>query len=360
MLGNSVNLENSLRVSCDWLRFTVTDKSYTVDKVINLLGFSKTDFTELEKGASGYKSQMKLDGYPVFILYNGREDMGIHVSVSGTAIAEVIKHFYESLVVDTPFGRVPLVTSLDNATYFIEFLLKVRSIGQFSRIDLAVDDIGCKYFSMENLEDLVTQNKVVSKFRSCDPRKPFNLSTGEVLGYTLNFGSRRSDIFMRVYDKKLEQNAKLEAKGEPLINYEWVRWELELKDDRANEVIDKLISQQNIGHITIGVLSNYFRIINLDDSNRSRCSINPIWDKFISDIAPLSLYVQQVAKTLDEKKEWVRRQVMPTIAGIIVAEHGSLDIITEGFEGYVFKMSRDMQDLVLKHNPNYLECINQC
>ncbi len=358
MLGHSMELSNHLRVSCDWLRFTVTNEDYSVDDVIQLLGFSKSDFTELEKGANGYKSQLKLDGYPVFILYNGNQDMGIHVSVSGTAIGKVIEQFKETLVIDTPFGEAPLFSDVAN-TYFIEFLLKIRSIGHFSRIDLAIDDIGANYFSMSSLESFVLENRVVSKFRSCDPRKPFNISTGEVLGYTLNFGSRSSDIFLRVYDKKLEQNSKLERNGEELISYEWVRWELELKNSRANEVIDKLIGNQNMGCVTVGVLSNYFRVIDLDDSNRSRCSVNALWDKFLNGIAPLSLYVPTVSRTLEEKKEWVRRQVMPTLAGIILADGGSLDIITENFDNYVYKMSRDMQDIVKLYNPEYLEVLHE-
>lgn len=50
---------------------------------------------------------------------------------------------------------------------------------------------------------------------------------------------------------------------------------------------------------------------------------------------------------------------MPTLAGIILADGGSLDIITENFDNYVYKMSRDMQDIVKLYNPEYLEVLHE-
>ena len=50
---------------------------------------------------------------------------------------------------------------------------------------------------------------------------------------------------LRVYDKQLEQNQKAED-GEVLED-PWVRWEFELKNERANIAVDFLIQRKQLG-----------------------------------------------------------------------------------------------------------------
>lgn len=353
MHGETQTLLNDLRVSVDWIAFTVTSNEYEVEDVVKFLGYEPGNFTKMPKGGNGYKSMIKLDGYPVMILSDGKEDMGIHVSVSGSAIAEVISKFKETLVVSTPFGFAYRVEELDN-TYMVEFICAIRRIGHISRIDLAIDDVGCKYYDMAAVRDVLMDKRCISKFRNWREMTSRGISSGEVLGSTIYLGSRTSDIMLRIYDKAKEQASKLtEENMDKLIP--WVRWELETKDDRANEICDLLISRKNLGSVTMGILKNYFRVIVLDDSNKSRCSIDPLWNDFITDVQKLSLYLPATPKTLDEKKEWFVRQVGPTFAGIYAAEGGNLDWVFDNMNSYLDRMNRDMQDLVNRHNPGFLE-----
>lgn len=354
MNGETQNLANDLRISVDWIAFTVVSNEYTVDDVVKFLGYESGHFTKMPKGGNGYKSMIKLDGYPVQILYDGKEDMGIHVSISGTAIAEVISKYRETLVCATPFGKAYLVENPDN-TYMVEFLSAIRRIGHITRIDLAVDDIGSKYYTMDDLYAILMEKRVVSKFRNWKHMESRSISSGECLGSTIYLGSRKSDIMLRVYDKAKEQVSKLalEEAAENMIP--WVRWELETKDERANQIVDMLINRQNLGSVTMGVLKNYFRVVVLDDSNKSRCSIDPLWETFITDVDKLCLYLPATPKTLDEKKDWFIRQVGPTLAGIYMAQGGNLDVVFDYMDSYIQRMSRDMQDLVKRHNPGVLE-----
>lgn len=354
MNGETQNLANALRVSVDWIAFTVTTNEYVVEDVIKFLGYRADDFTKMPKGGNGYKSMINLSGYPVQILYDGTEDMGIHVSISGTAIAEVISKYKETLVSTTPFGNAYFVSSADN-TYMLEFLSNIRKIGHISRIDLAIDDIGSKYYTMDDLYKILMDKRVVSKFRNWRHMESRSISSGDCLGSTIYLGSRKSDIMLRVYDKAKEQVSKLKLEDNAESATPWVRWELETKDERANQIVDMLVNLQNLGAVTMGILSNYFRVVILNDSNKSRCTVDPLWQSFVASVDKLSLYVPSVPKTLEEKRDWFIRQVGPTLAGIYIAQNGNLDIVWDYMDSYIDRMSRDLQDLVSRHNPNWLE-----
>lgn len=292
MNGNLKELKNGLTVSIDWLSFTITDLS-SVDDVISFLGYNRIDFDNMAHGGKGYKSMIRLSGYPISIMFDGNNDMGIHVDISGSAILEVIRSFSNTLAVNTPFG---LGYEIDfNSTFLKELLSAVRKYGHITRLDLAVDDIGCRYFSTDDLVSLYSETRIVSKFRNLKNVVESELS-GNKTGHTLYFGSRKSDMFLRVYDKQLEQNKKNVGSDIPVIIHPWVRWEMECKNKRANSVADLILSGHDLGEIIMGVLSNYIRIINLDNSNRSRCSMYSVWSSFLDGISGLKLYVLQSEK----------------------------------------------------------------
>lgn len=241
-------LDNGLKVSIDWISFTVTNDA-SVDAVLSFLGYSREDFGQPSNGAQGYKSSLHLNGHSISVLYDGNDNMGIHVKVSGSAIAELIRSFKETLAVDTPFGpgyEIDFDVSVMQA-----FFSAVLKIGHFARIDLAVDDIGSSFFTTGDLDELWAQKRIVTPFltiRNDVSRNSHNVETG----HTVYFGSRRSEVFLRVYDKRLEQNAKLERAGKELISTPWVRWELECKGSRADSVAKLLVNGSELGSVIVG------------------------------------------------------------------------------------------------------------
>lgn len=339
-------MKNGLRVSVDWLSFTTHEFTFWWD-VATYLGYSKEQFTELPKGGMGYKHMVKLDGYPVTILFDGKEDMGIHVSISGSAISEVAMSCMDFYKIDTPFGtgyeeeHMPL-----DGSCLLELIKAILHIGSLTRLDLAIDDLGCNYYSTDLLVAILENSRCVSKFRNWRNLCERSIS-GDKVGHTVYLGSRKSDIFLRVYDKMLEQKS----------TSPWIRWEFELKDTRARQVADLLVQESNVGNIAVGLLNNYFRVINLDNNNKSRCSVDPLWQRFIDGIDAVKLYVPSEPKTLEEKREWFKRQVAPTLAGIIIADGGTMDIVTENFYDYVKKISNDMQDILSRVCPDWRMCL---
>lgn len=131
-------------------------------------------------------------------------------------------------------------------------------------------------------------------------------------------------------------------------------WEFELKNERANIAADFLIQRKQIGEIVMQILNNYVRLIIPDDSNRSRCSSHPLWEKFVCMVGKLRLYVAAVQKTIEDKKRWLIKQCLPTIAGVIISDGGSFDIITQHFDDAVSRMGSDLRHLVTLKNPDWL------
>lgn len=346
---NTEILRNGLQVCIDWLAFTITD-SYSVNQVIEFLGFDITQFSQAPRGAMGYKSMYKLDGYPVSLLYDGNPGMGIHVNISGSAVNYCVAAYKDKLSSDNPFNdeKTMLVDEL-SYTALSQFLKDILEIGHITRLDLAVDDMGSdQYFSCQDIHNYLINDQVVSKFRKWHTDIDYKMG-GEIIGYTIYLGSRKSDVFLRIYDKRLEQNAKHpeEASVDP-----WTRWEFELKDKRADKAADMIIKGCSMGEIVIGVLANYVRVVELDNENRTRCSVLLQWQLFLDGIKSIRLYVPDLPKTLEDKRAWIDNQALATIIGLFLAYGGSFAFLEDNIDRGISKMKHDMKELVVLHNPD--------
>lgn len=337
---------NNLRVSIDWLGFTFFAYPSPYD-VINYLGFSDADFS-ICPGANGYKSSLRHNTYAVSVLYDGSDNMGIHVNISGSAVSYALECFIDSLKMLTPFGDYAIEYS--DESMMVRYLRHISESGKFTRVDLAIDDMGCNYYSVNDMRDICDSDRCMSRFRSYRPEyeRSFN---GSITGNTLYIGKRTSDVFLRIYDKRLEQIKKADTD----CGYDWVRWELELKHDRANMAVDYLISGISLGAVAIGILSNYFRVVVKCDSNISRCSSEPLWEKFTENVEKLRLTISKPEKTLDSKKEWIIKQCMPSISAIVAYENGDMSFITNRLSDALWKNKKTILDKVFSANPNLKE-----
>ncbi len=344
-----VERKNGLVCVIDWLSFTDVSN---LDLMTSLaeFGFSLDEFTEADKGASGYKRMLLHKGSTLRVLYEGNENMGVHYDISGSSILEFYCHMRSHLMQETPFGP-GLDVDID---VLCELLRRIRLVGHVTRLDLAIDDKGSPFFTLLDLQAILEEQRFVSKFRSWQLVKDCT-TTNQLTGATIYLGSRRSDIMLRVYDKQLERIAK----GiEGAADVPWVRWEIELKNEYANIALVDLLNGVDVGSLVFGILSNYFRVVVLDDSNKSRCSTDVKWQQFVDEVAKIQLFVMQPAPTLADKREWVLKQVAPTITGLILADYGDISWLTAHFSDHAERMSRHLKDLVTRANPEWRDLID--
>ena len=337
-------LQNGLRCSIDWLSFTI--ESNELISTLEDFGFSMTDFFECPKGANGYKQMIRLQGSSLRVLFDGADNMGIHFDCPGSAVPDLVQYFRESMMEETPFGGMALDMDI---VVIQELLSRIVMTGHITRLDLAIDNIQDIYYRIQEIDDIWKTGRCSKHFRTfkrimeCD-------SVGKMLGDSIYFGSRSSELMIRIYDKKLEHNRRY---PESPIEYEWVRWELELKDDRADNAARLLMQQCSVGSVAVGILSNVFRVIVLDNSNKSRCSTDIKWQRFIDGIEALRLYTPKPEKTLEDKYKWVHKQVGPTLTGLILANYGDISWLRDNMAIHAGRMKGNLRSMVTAANPDW-------
>lgn len=353
-IGDCEKLANGLYLSIDWLSFTVKDDMSYLD-VVSYFGLRMEDFQTGLNGRYGYKSRIQHSIYPIHVLYDGMDGMGVHVDISGSAVGYFLNSYKEKKTCDmTPFGELSYSVESFDSTVLADLLKDIMDKGQLTRLDLAVDDFGCHYYSLDELTDIFNSGLYVSKFQKW--KLNMEKSKGRTTGHTIYLGSRTSEIMLRVYDKKLEQNSKKDCEK---VENPWVRWEIELHKNRACAVALCLISGNNLSNVVIGVLANYLRLIDRDNERDCRCSTSEKWNDFICGISKLSLYQAIPEKTLEEKKEWLVKQVAPTISAIYRID-GDLSFIYELIENGSSRISAELRHLIKKAIEGIEYDIEQC
>lgn len=272
----------------DWLQFTVQLKN-PYDVIIDLLGLETKLFEKLPKGKLGYKKQLFYNN--ISVLYDGNDDMGTHVILSGQGC-----RFYEA------------ESSLLDLIKLMKFLK-----GKITRIDLALDDHSGELVQFNKILKDITSGNIVSKWKSNTEIIKRDMD-GNLQGQTINLGSRKSDTYLRIYNKALEQQ----------IEGIWNRIELEIKGSNA-EQIQKILTQDNAGPIFKGILKNYMRLVkpNPKDQNKSRWISRGYWDNLMNNVDKVKLTTKAEEKTIDQKKEWLSNQVGQTLAIVSLADNNN-------------------------------------
>lgn len=234
-------------ITIDWLSFTIKD--YSVYMIIEILGLDKNDF-QYEKGKRGYKHSMIYDN--IRICYDdNRPEVWCEMSGNGCRIYE---HFGDNEWIN-----------LFNTLY--------SECANFTRIDVAYDDYN-GVLPLEKIDKALNEGKYTTTVKNININKSLN---GD--GYTAYIGSRSSLALHRIYDKAAEQRVK------DIIPH-WIRWEIQLRDDKANEFV------KHICKIPRKIENEYFGII-------AKTIIFPHkwYDEFIGNVEKVSLYTRKQLNT---------------------------------------------------------------
>lgn len=305
---------NDTEIIIDWLQFTIK-KTNPIDAIINLLGLEPSLFEELPKGKLGYKKQMFYNN--ISVLYDGNENMGTHIILSGQGC-----RYYE--LNDSLLDLIRLLQYTD---------------AKITRIDLALDDRTGELVPFQKILKDIKLGNISSKWKSNIEIIKRDMN-GNIQGQTINLGSRTSNVYLRIYDKALEQK----------IKGIWNRVELEIKKESA-EKIQEILTADNAGLLFKGILNNYLRLLkpNKTDKNKSRWENREYWDNLISNVEKVKLTRKAEEKTIDEKKAWLSNQVGQTLALVSLAD-GNVDYIDELINENAHKLKLRNKKLLAKHS----------
>lgn len=293
----------------DWFSFTA--KHHGPDSLIDLLGMDATVFKTV-KGARGYKDRLYFDG--VSIHYGGREEVWCEMSGQGCRTFETFGHG----AWDTLFEEV-----MSSKSYHV------------TRLDVAFDD-HTGVFDLDVMADHVEKEGLfVSRYEKWGVLKSSD-------GITVTHGSTKSAIFFRIYDKARERGREDEG--------HWVRFELQMRDERASNFLAKLVLCP-IGEAFTSVVNNYLRYIKPPiggDTNKRRWPMADFWAAFIGEVGKMSLYESPGTEYNLEKLE----RYTVNQAGAAAAAY--IEIV--GVEEYLEQVQ---SRLIATSNPKYDDLIHK-
>ena len=289
----------------DWLSFT--SKTHTPEQLIEALGLTACPWQET-KGAHGYRDRKYFSCISVH--YNGREDMGVWVELSGQGCRT-----FESLS----------AKSWDDLFQWIT----VQQL-KITRLDVAFDD----HTGVLDIDQIVEDTRRKHYVSRSDYWETVLSSKGS----TVQIGSPQSKVLVRIYDKAAERHC------EPGTH--WVRVEMQLRDDRAIQYSKIPLS---IGEAFSGVLLNYLRYVIPDDtdSNKWRWPMKDYWYNLVEDAERISIYT---APGMEYNEERCKRYVVNQAGNAI-------DACIQMYGLYEYE--RMIQERETAPNPKYQQLIKQ-
>lgn len=231
-------------------------------------------FTE-GRGAHGYKRCLRSDG--VAIYWDGTEEMGVHVQVSGQGCG--------------------LVSESDRYRGVGSYVRQSLGLGaRFVRCDVAVDDRQ-GFGSPEKLLDSVKRGDYVSSLE--DYSFFGGGKKGVNSGLTVYVGDRTSDLYLCAYDKRLERMGRgCEDMGA------WFRCEIRYKGLAGQAAALKVATEDSLEwgcRALADVLQ--VKVPNASDSNKSRWRDALWWRRVCGNAVREPLYVFRPVLSLEEKCE---------------------------------------------------------
>lgn len=324
-ISTSTSNPTELKALIDWLEFTVHDLA--VDTIINLiLKLDPKDFMDLPKGRYGYRKQKIWNAGTIFLLYNlesGHDKMGVHIIITGQACRQ-----YEA--------NKSIAGIINNAR-------RTLAKHKFTRIDIAIDDQSNQTLNFDKFLDYSEKGYTSSLWYKYSVLMEKQIANTEILGRTIYYGSKKSKIFMRVYDKKREQIKKAKVsqqEKESLLKEqpEWTRMELVFREERANMAADYILLNGSVGELIRGVLNHYIRFVepnpNSKNQQKRRWKTATWWEKVIEDVEEIQLSQKKADRRIEDMQDWIIKQISPTLATILEATGGDMNwlinVITSG------------------------------
>lgn len=286
-------MSSPFTLTIDWLAFTIPSGS--VPAMMEVLG---GDWTKSDTGFRGYPSSWITTG------------AGRGVGKLGTgalrAPREVHVDLSAGIVAPWPSGKVRTV---------LQWIMKHD--GHLTRLDCALDD-RVSSVPLSIIRQAIEAGQCVTRADRMQRISSGSLHKGTPSGETLYLGSPHSQTLLRIYDKRLELQSK---EREDWQDY-GIRWELELKKDRAQACGQVLsyLEETDWLEFLVGVLRGYadFRDTTRDEEEefRYRAPLLDWWLLLTDGFKKGRLVVEKEAQTLATVKRWVSQSVASMLAVI--------------------------------------------
>lgn len=299
----------------DWLSFTT--KIDDLAGVIYMLGLLDVPFQDM-RGAQGYRSRKYFQGINI---HYDRDDGTVWVEMSGTGCRA-----YETYSTNCDWNNLFRLFISDPDSYHV------------SRLDVAYDDFK-KLLVLKRIWKYLENDYVITKFRDCGIER-YSFRKGNL---TVFLGSKQSDCYVRIYNKKVEQ-------GRDDLEH-WVRWEYQFRDDHAIGFISEYLSHNcDIGYTFLGVTNHYIRFLEPAPTKKYNWKNAKWWDRFICDVDKIKVFTPHTIEYNEAKmQEYVFGQAGQAI---------NCAVELYGLDGFYDYLQSYLDDHKQSVNPKYQDLLD--
>ena len=263
--------ENHNAIIFDWLSFT--SLSDGVEDLKAMLGLSHVQWIDMPHAFNGYLHAIYFNGiticWGVPEFWGKTRDFDFHKDTTYVNMSGSGCRAYETHSTNCVWNSLlALLVSCED--YHI------------TRLDVAYDDFfGVLDMNILHAESLQRDHMITTFRRGYWELGILNAEKEK----TVYFGSKKSNLMFRIYDKKEERNR--------IDLAHWVRWECQMRDDRACNFVTKYIEHNyNIGEVFAGVVYNYLRFVEPqeNDTNNRRWGLQEGYCRFIGEAKKIKLF----------------------------------------------------------------------
>ena len=313
------------RIIFDWLSFTT--RKHTLYEIIDLLELRDLPW-ETVHGAHGFMWRQYFNG--ISIHFNEKHNSYNYFNLSAEEKEELNNNDFVWLEMSGQGCRAFETYSNGNYELLFELARKDPENIHITRLDIALDDmtgvLDIDTICNETREEHFTSR--IKKYQSI-------YSNG---GNAVYFGSKQSNIFIRIYDKAQER-------GYDSNDFHWIRLEIQLRDVNAMRFVS-FLETDLLQNLYKSLLANYLAFrVPTNDSNKRRWPEAKWWTSFINGAVPISVWSKPgIEYNLSACERYVMKQAIGSIKALITIF---------GKEGFY----KAVQEAPNSKNPKYKQLI---
>ncbi len=293
------SIQSGFTLTIDWLAFTLPDSS-PLESAEVLYG----EWAKIEGGFRGYPQQ--------YLWTSSARGVG----KLGTGALRRPREVH----IDLSAGIVSTWLS-EKVRRVLKWIAEEQ--GHVTRIDCALDDRNM-LVPLSTIREAVQKGQCVTRAQRMQVIESSLIHDANKTGETLYFGSPQSQTLLRIYDKRLE----LEAKERKDASEYGIRWELEFKKDRAQVCAQCLamLEEDDWREFVVGLLLSYidFRDTTREEDDEFRyCAPLLAWYAELTEgFKKGRLVVEKEEPGLPKVKAWISEAIAPMLAVICASPNG--------------------------------------
>ena len=282
-----------IAVAVDWLSVTLREAPPQAVAAF-LEDILPTTWASM-RGRFGYERALRGTGGACILFSPGRPD--VHVSLPGGWCAAVSRSALRKLIV-----------------HFTE------SAGHWTRCNLAGTDRS-RVVEPEDVAAAIERGEHVTHARQL----ALHRGLAHCVGATVYIGSKSSRQQVLVYDKTAESSGAVAG----------VRWELRARDEAAASLVQQLLEHDDWGGVWAGRLVSFIDFRQRRAGREpQRCGRTPWFEQLVGPARKIRAYPPAPDRSPERTRQWLRRQVAPTLARLVAANGGDMaplyDLVAEG------------------------------